>query len=309
VELATCDICPRRCKLTDGAYGFCDVRAAHYGSVRDKYYATIAWPGIQIRRRNEETPWGFAAMRNKRVAEVYLPGCNLKCKFCIAPFLIDLEKIRGIQRIEATDLVRKTANSTDVIGFAGGEASIHTEYVTDVFSRCLDRGIQTYIETNGYMTRSTAEKLSKYTNYAVIGLKASLDQAYYQGNLGVMETRPIHDAISVFMKNGCEVMLTNLTDPSLWDDTQALVSLTKWIAEELGPETPLVLGSLERGEIPLPWTDERIHVTPWQRRRAYLEDHRKIAMKSGLKQVFCIFRSPRVGRRPPIPEPIAIGYD
>jgi pyruvate-formate lyase-activating enzyme len=269
------------------------------------YHSAIAWPGIQVRRWSNDISSSFAGMRGKRVAEVYIPGCNLKCEFCIAPYLINLEEVRGIRWIEATELVRSTAESIDAMGFAGGEASIHVDYVADVFSQCQKQGKQTYMETNGYMTRDTAEKLAKYTNYVVFGLKASLDQAFYKRKLGVAETQPIREAVKVFAESGCEVRLTNLTDPNLWDDTEAFELLTKWIARDLGPETSFVLGSLERGEIPPPWTDERVHVTPREQREAYLKQYQHVAIEAGLRQVFFVLCSPRVIQPPPTPRSLA----
>jgi pyruvate-formate lyase-activating enzyme len=248
-------------------------------------------------------------MRNRRVAEVYLPGCNLKCGFCIAPYLINLGEIRGIRWVEAADLVHEITGSVDVLGFSGGEGSIHVEYIADVFSRCHDRGIRTYFESNGYMTRSTAEKLAKYTDFIAIGLKASLDPDFYKQRLGIVDTQPIREAAKVFAESGCDMLLTNLTDPKLWEDKQAFEATTEWIVQNLGPDTRLVLGSLERGEVPPPWTEERIHITPREERQPHLERYRKIAMEAGLQQVFCVFRSPRVGRRPSTSESPAVSAD
>jgi len=223
--------------------------------------------------------------------------------------LISLGEVRGMRWIEPVDLVRKIIGSADALGFSGGEASIHVEYVADVFSQCQDHGIRTILETNGYMTRSTAEKLAKYTNHVSFGLKASLDQAYYKHNLGIEEAEPIREAAKVFAENGCEVILTNLTDPNLWDDRLAFETLTKWIARDLGIEVRLALGSLERGELPPPWTEERIHITSREQRHAHLEGYRKVAMDAGLQRVFCILCSPRVGRQPQTREPLTTAID
>ena len=135
----------------------------------------------------------------------------------------------------------------------------------------------TSLESNGYMTRSTAEKLAKHTNCIGIGLKASLDSTFYKQKFGA-ETEPIREAVKVFVESGCEVLLTNLTDPNLWNDRQAFADLTKWIARDLGSETRLALSSLE--------TEERTHVTPSQQRETYLQQYRKIATEAGLHQVF-----------------------
>jgi pyruvate formate lyase activating enzyme len=286
VERTTCDVCPRGCSLAEGAWGFCEVRAAHGGSVKDMYHSAIAVPGIKVRSWGEDPSWGFRGLRNGRIAEVYLPGCNLKCEFCVAPYLSNLGEIRGIRWIEASHLVRAATGSVDLLGFSGGEPSIHVEYVADVFSHCQDRGIRTVLESNGYMTRKTAEKLAKYTNYVGFGLKASLDAAYYKRKLGITKTQPIHEAVKVFADNGCEVIMTNLTDPNLWDDRQAFVDLTRWIAQDLGSETSLVLALLERTEIPPPWTDERVFVTPQEQREAYVLEYQKIAADANLRQVF-----------------------
>jgi pyruvate-formate lyase-activating enzyme len=285
VERKTCDVCPRGCNLAEGTWGFCDVRAARGGSVQDMYYSAIASPGIKVRSWGEDPGWGFKGLRNGRIAEVYLPGCNLKCEFCVAPYLTNLGEVNGIRWIEATDLLRWAAGSVDLLGFSGGEPSIHVEYVADVFSQCQDRGIRTILETNGYMTRKTAEKLAKNTNYVGFGLKASLDGAYYKRKFGAMETRPIQEAIKVFAESGCELILTNLTDPNLWDDRQAFVDLTRWIARDLGSETCLVLAPLERQEVPPPWTDERVYVTPPEQREAYVQQYQKMAIDADLRRV------------------------
>jgi pyruvate formate lyase activating enzyme len=276
VERVTCDVCPRNCTLAEDAWGFCDVRAAHKGSVQDMYYSAIAWPGVRS-RFGGDTSWGFSVMRKKRVAEVYLPGCNLKCSFCVAPFLSKIGEIRGIRWIEPAELVRASVGLVDVVGVSGGEPSIHVEYLVDVFSECRDRGIRTSFETNGCMTKSTAQKLAKYADCVGLGLKASLDASFYKQKFGV-ETQPIREAAKVFVESGCEVILTNLTDPNLWNDTQAFKDLATWISHDLGPETRLALSSLE--------TKERAYVSSLQHRETHLEEYTKIATDAGLQQVF-----------------------
>jgi len=249
------------------------------------YHSAIAAPGVKF-RRGDNVEWGFSGLRKSMIAEVYLPGCNLKCEFCVAPYLIRLGEIRGIRWVEAVDLMRGVTGSIDVLGFSGGEPSIHVDYITDVFSRCRERGIHTILESNGYMTKSTAEKLSKYTDYIGFGIKASLDPEFYKRKLGIMETEPIREAAKVFVENGCEVMLTNLTDPNLWNDTESFEALTKWMVRDLGPSTRLVLSLIERVEVPPPWTDERIYVTPREQREAYVQQYQKSAKEAGLSHVF-----------------------
>jgi len=250
------------------------------------YRSAIAYPGIKLRWGTEDISWSFSGMRKGKVAEVYLPGCNLKCEFCVAPYLINLGELRGIRWIEAGDLVRSAVGLVDVMGFSGGEPSIHVEYLEDVFSMCQDQGIRTILESNGYMTKGTAEKLAKHTNYIGFGLKASLDSGHYKRKLGIVDTQPIRDAARVFVESGCEVMFTDLTDPNLWDDTQAFEDLTTWIARDLGSEVRLVLAPMERVGISPPWTDERIYVTPQEQREAYLQSYHQAAMRAGLQQVF-----------------------
>jgi pyruvate-formate lyase-activating enzyme len=256
-----------------------------------------------------DLPFAFTPSRNKPIAEVYLPGCNLACDFCVGPYLSRIANIRGIRWVESADLVRAVAGSVDGLVFSGGDPAIHPEYLTEVFSECRERRMFTGLETNGYMTRSTAEKLAKYTDFIAIGLKASLDPDFYKQRLGIVDTQPIREAAKVFAESGCDMLLTNLTDPKLWEDKQAFEATTEWIVQNLGPDTRLVLGSLERGEVPPPWTEERIHITPREERQPHLERYRKIAMEAGLQQVFCVFRSPRVGRRPSTSESPAVSAD
>ena len=285
MEQATCTVCPRGCKLAEGAWGFCEVRAAQGGSVQDMYYSALAAPGIQCRWANEDLSWSFPGMQNIPTAEVFLPGCNLKCDFCAAPYLAWISDIRGIRWVDPLDLVRALFGSVDVVGFSGGEPSIHVEYVTDVFSLCRDRGIRTCLQTNGFMSDSTARKLSEVTDFVSVGLKASLDREFYKRKLGV-DTEPILDAIKLFLGSGRDVILTNLTDPNFWDDRRAFEDLIVWIVRNLGSEIPLVLAPLETVDISPPWTDERVYVTPRDQRQTYLEQYRRIATEAGLRRVF-----------------------
>jgi pyruvate formate lyase activating enzyme len=249
------------------------------------YHSAIAAPGIEI-RWGDDNPCSFSGMRNGRIIEVYLPGCNLKCEFCIAPYLTNLGDIRGIQWIEATDLVRAASGAIDALLFSGGEASIHVDYVTDVFSKCQDQKIKTCLETNGYMTKKTAQKLAPHTDYIAVGLKASLDPTFYKRRLGIKETQPIFETMKTFAENHCELMLTNVTDPNLWEDMEAFKTLTTWVAQNLGPSTPLVISPMERIEVPPPFTDERVYVTPLQQREAHVQQCQKLALDAGLHRVF-----------------------
>jgi pyruvate formate lyase activating enzyme len=276
VEQGICDVCPRRCELAEGAWGFCDVRAAHHGSIRDMYYTAVAWPGIRV-QFGIDVPYAFSPSRKKLLAEVYLPGCNLKCDFCVGPHLSELGDIRGIQWVQPADLVANVAGLADGLIFTGGEPTIHPEYLKEVFSKCRDRRMFTGFESNGYMTRSTAEKLASVTDFIAIGLKASLDKEFYKRKFGV-ETQPILEAAAFFAESGCDVLLTDLTDPNLWDDKQAFVALTEWIARNLGSDTRLVLSPME--------TTDRTPVTPQEQRKPYLEGYRKLAMDAGLTRVF-----------------------
>jgi pyruvate-formate lyase-activating enzyme len=250
------------------------------------YRSAIAHPGIKLRWATDNTPISFSGMRKGQIAEVYLPGCNLKCEFCIAPYLSNLGEVRGFRWVEPSDLVNSIHGLVDILGMSGGEPSIHVEYLADVFSRCHDQGIRTVMESNGYMSRSTAEKLAKYTDYVGLGLKASLDTAYYRRKLGISDPQPIREAAKVFAENGCEIMFTDLTDPNLWDDSEAFMELTKWISREIGTQVPLALAPMERVGIPPPWTDERVYITPHEQRSSFVAKYLQIAKESGLGRAF-----------------------
>ncbi len=183
----------------------------------------------------------------------------------------------GIQWIQPVNLVKSLVGSVDVLLFTGGEVSIHPEYLIDTFLKCREHGIFTGMESNGYMTKSTAEKLAKVTDFIAIGFKASLNSEFYRTKFGA-ETQPILDAAKIFVANGCEVILTNLTDPKLWEDRSAFEALTQWILHNLGSETRLVLAPME--------SEERIPLTPMTDREEHLKLYKTIAMDAGLRQVF-----------------------
>lgn len=75
---ATCDACPRRCRLAEGAPGRCRARRCRDGRVLPENYGRLTSIALDPIQKKPIARW----MQGSTVLSVGSYGCNLRCPFC-----------------------------------------------------------------------------------------------------------------------------------------------------------------------------------------------------------------------------------
>jgi pyruvate formate lyase activating enzyme len=231
-----CDLCPRFCRLHDGQRGLCFVRARSGDRVVLTTYGRSSGfciDPIEKKPLNHFLP-------GTPVLSFGTAGCNLTCRFCQN---WDISKSREFDRLgeQATPAqLARAARTTGCrsVAFTYNDPVIFLEYAVDVAQACREAGIRTVAVTAGYICPEPRAEFFRHMDAANVDLKG-FSEAFYQ-KLCTGHLQPVLDTL-VYLKRETSVWfeITTLLIPGENDADAELDAMTRWIADELGPDVPL----------------------------------------------------------------------
>jgi pyruvate formate lyase activating enzyme len=231
-----CYLCPRHCHIGEGQAGFCFIRANEGGKLYSLGYAHPA--AIQIDPIEKKPLSHF--LPGTRVFSMGTAGCNMGCFFCQN---WDISKSRADQvrsaHVPPEDVVSLAIeHGCPSIAFTYNEPTIWGEYVIDICRAAHERGLNTVMVSNGYITREAFHDIYDHVDAANIDLKAFTENFY--GRITLTHLKPVLDTLE-WLKNETNVWfeLTNLMIPTLNDSPDETRKLAEWVLEHLGPDVPL----------------------------------------------------------------------
>jgi pyruvate formate lyase activating enzyme len=129
-------------------------------------------------------------------------------------------------------------NNCPSIAFTYNEPTIWGEYVIDICRAAKERGLNTVMVTNGYITYDAFHDIYDHVDAANVDLKAFTENFY--GRITLTHLQPVLDMLK-WLKNETNVWfeITNLIIPTLNDGADEFRKLADWIFENLGPDVPL----------------------------------------------------------------------
>ena len=81
---------------------------------------------------------------------IFLPGCNLRCRFCHAAHLIlNPERSESLSRERIFDYLRGQIDWIDGVVITGGEPTLHGDDLRELIAQIRAVPLQVMIETNG----------------------------------------------------------------------------------------------------------------------------------------------------------------
>ncbi len=125
------------------------------------------------------------------------------------------------------------------IAYTYTEPTIFFEYAYDTAKLAHEEDIANVYVTNGFMTAGPGEMLETFNPYldaANVDLKAFRDETYrrYVG----ARLQPVLDSLKKMKELGIWVEVTTLVIPDINDDEEEIRDAARFVAQELGPETP-----------------------------------------------------------------------
>ena len=238
-----CKLCPFNCTIEDGHTGVCKARKNIDGTLYSLIYGQYTGsPFDPI----EKKPL-FHFYPNWKIMSLGTLGCNFACEFCqnwsSSQALAEMgEKIlstftKSITPEEAVHIAKSTHDRGNIgIAYTYNEPLIGYEYVYETAKLLKKEGLKNVLVTNGYINQEPLMELLPYIDAMNIDIKSINNDFYVK--LCKARLEPVLETCKRASEN-CLVEITNLVIPTQNDSDEELERLTDWIADNLGPHTPL----------------------------------------------------------------------
>ncbi|HEY6057635.1 MAG TPA: AmmeMemoRadiSam system radical SAM enzyme, partial [Candidatus Limnocylindrales bacterium] len=230
-----CHACAHRCLVRPGRRAICGVRENRDGRLVTLVYGEVA---AAIAEPIEKKPL-YHAWPGTVAYSIGTQGCNFHCRFCQNWEIAQAPReglLPRARRLPPEDAVADAlAAGARAIAYTYTEPTVFLEYVLDTARLARAAGLGNVLVTNGFETPESLELLAPVIDAANVDLKA-FDDAVYRRVCGG-RLAPVLDALKVMRRLGIWVEVTTLLIPGS-DDPGRLAELARWIAAELGPETP-----------------------------------------------------------------------
>jgi len=231
-----CVLCAHRCLVREGRRGICGVRENRDGRLWSLVYGELVAAHLDP---IEKKPL-YHVLPGTTAYSIATMGCPFRCGFC-QNWEIAQAPHEGIApptiRMTPEEVVSEALRcGASAIAFTYVEPTIFVEYLLDVARLARRAGLLNVLVTNGYLTPESVAEIGPWIDAANVDLKG-FDDAVYRRICGAT-LAPVLDTLVRLRAAGVWLEVTTLLIPGHTDDPDGLAELTRWIARELGAETP-----------------------------------------------------------------------
>lgn len=230
-----CKVCERRCLISTGKKGFCEMRENIDGKLFNLNYASASSVAVDP---IEKKPL-FHFYPGSTVLSLGSVGCNFRCKHCqnwnISQAQLEDISLREILPEDAVKLAKEY--NCKSIAWTYNEPTMWLEYTIDSAKLAKKYGLKTVYVTNGYMTLEALELIGPYLDAANIDLKGMSEEFYK--DLCDARMQPVLENIKRLYDKKIHLEITNLIIPGYNDSEENIKALVNFMVEEVGLEVPL----------------------------------------------------------------------
>jgi len=232
-----CFLCARRCRISDGATGFCLVRKNEGGTLFSLNYGKVVSAAVDPIGKKPLSHFNPGA----QVMSIAAAGCNFRCKFCDNWMVSQDTEVAGKNFPPAEVVKAAKSRNCQGISYTYTEPTIYMEYAYDTAKIAHDAGLFNTFVTNGYMTPEAVKTIAPYLDAATVDFKGGGDPDFYKSFSAVPRVEPIYEALKELKRNGVHIEITNLVVPKIGDSMDKIKEMAKWIKDNISQDTPFHL--------------------------------------------------------------------
>lgn len=162
---------------------------------------------------------------------IFFQGCPLRCRYCHNPdtwqkgagraveleeLLLDIQKYRGYMK-----------HSGGGVSATGGEPLLQADFVAALFERLRGMGIHTALDTSGYASEKSAQKVLAHTDLVLLDIKSFNPQTYKR--LTGASLAPTLRFAAALSEAKIPVWLRYVLVPGLTDDLDEIRALAAYL--------------------------------------------------------------------------------
>ena len=231
-----CQLCGHRCVIAPGEHGVCQVRENRDGTLVTLVYGSAI--SQQVDPVEKKPLYHF--LPGSRAFSVATVGCNMQCQWCQNYQIAQAPRQHGLMEtahIPPEELVRNALDSgSQSIAYTYTEPTIFFEYAFETAKLARQAGLANLYITNGYMTGEMLDLFHPYLDAANVDLKAFRQRTYARYAGAGLQT--VLDSLKKIKSLGIWLEVTSLLIPGINDDPAEITEMAKFIATELGIDTP-----------------------------------------------------------------------
>jgi len=230
-----CELCPMKCRVSQGKRGRCRSRENRQG----KYYSLVYGnPCVAHLDPIEKKPF-FHVLPASGSFSISTVGCNFHCKFC-QNWEISQTAPEDVYNIDfPPQLVVDKAREMKArsIAYTFVEPTIFYEYMCDTAELAAKAGLLNVCHSNGFINPEPLKNMCKVINAANIDLKGFTEDFYQELCGGKLA--PVLNTMKILKQQQVHLEITNLVIPTKNDDLTRVKDMCLWIKKELGADTPI----------------------------------------------------------------------
>lgn len=230
-----CELCFRKCIITEGSQGFCRVRENRDGKL---YTFTYGRPcGLQIDPIELE-PMYHMVPGHRNIC-VFTPSCNFRCKHCQNSHISQKgHKELKTLHYSPKEVVEIAINSgCKSISHSINEPVVFYEYMYEIAKLAKSKGLLTLFHSNGSISPEPLRELLKFMDGVTIDLKGFSEDFYKEITSATLE--PVLNTLKIIKDANVHLEIVYLIIPTFNDDTSMIRECCKWIRNNLGKDVPL----------------------------------------------------------------------
>lgn len=228
-----CELCFRKCVISEGKTGFCLARKNKEGRL---YTLTYGNPVAVHIDPVEKEPM-FHMKPGSDTLCVGTAACNLRCKFCInwqvawkAP-----EEVEAVPMTPAEVVQTAIDHDVPTICFTYNDPIQQYEFMFDIARLAKEKGLRVSFHSNGSINREPLKALLPYMDSVAIDLKAFDPEVYRRLTEGELE--PVLSTLRTIKEEGIWLEVVCLLVPGWNDNMVDITTMCIWLKQNLGEET------------------------------------------------------------------------
>jgi len=268
-----CNACARYCNIPEDKIGFCGVRQNKKGKLCLLVYGKIAASHVDPIEKKPLTHY----LPGTKIFSISTNGCNWSCAYCQN---YDMSQRRVVEGTDATpeQIVRLTEEyGCQSIAYTYNEPTIFVEFAHDVGVLARKKGIHNAFVSNGYATPDAVKMMGDFLDAITVDFKGNGETGFLRRYVGIPDAGPVYETLLGLRDARVHIEITNLIVPTIGDDLKEAKKLSRWIYDNLGPDTPTHFLRFH--------PDFKLSHLPWTPVET-LERHHEVAKAEGLKYVY-----------------------
>jgi len=228
-----CELCFRKCVISEGKKGFCLARE----NLDGKLYTLTYGNPVAVHIDPVEKEPMFHMEPGSDTLCLGTASCNFRCKFCIN-WQIAWKAPDEVEAVHMTPAeVVQTAVDHDVptICFTYNDPIQQYEFMSDIARLGKEKGLKTTFHSNGSISPEPLKALLPYMDSVAIDLKGFDPEVYHRLTEGELD--PVLNTLKIIKEEGVWLEVVCLLVPGWNDDMDDIRRMCTWIKQNLGEET------------------------------------------------------------------------